>query len=143
MFRKMLVAFDGSEQSNKAFDAALEMDVKCSNKSANILVLSVAQLPEPAELTLINEGSIIKGITEYYEEQFKALKERAEKKGVNISTEVVMGHPADMIVKYAEEKGCDMIIMGHRGRSKIANWLLGSVSRRVASYSPCTVTIVK
>jgi nucleotide-binding universal stress UspA family protein len=143
MFRKMLVAFDGSEQSLKAFDTALEMDVKCSNKAANVLVISVAQLPEPVESTLINSGTILKGITEYYEEQFKVLKERAEKKGVNISTEVVMGHPADMIVKYAQEKGCDMIVMGHRGRSKIADWLLGSVSKRVASYSPCTVTIVK
>ncbi len=141
MFTKMLVAFDGSEQSNKAFDTALEMDVKCSNKSANVLVLSVAQMPEPVEL--INTGAIIQGITEYYEEQFKALRERAEKKGVKISTEVVMGHPADMIVKYAGEKGCDVIIMGHRGRSKIAGWLMGSVSKRVASYSPCTVTIVK
>jgi nucleotide-binding universal stress UspA family protein len=143
MFRKMLVAFDGSEQSLKAFDTALEMDVKCSNKAANVLVISVAQLPEPVESTLINSGTILKGITEYYEEQFKVLKERAEKKGVNISTEVVMGHPADRIVKYAQEKGCDMIVMGHRGRSKIADWLLGSVSKRVASYSPCTVTIVK
>jgi nucleotide-binding universal stress UspA family protein len=143
MFRKMLVAFDGSEQSLKAFDTALEMDVKCSNKAATILVISVAQLPEPVESTLINSGAIIQGITEYYEGQFKVLKERAEKKGVSISTEVVMGHPADMIVKYAEEKGCDTIVMGHRGRSAIAGWLLGSVSRRVASYSPCTVTIVK
>jgi nucleotide-binding universal stress UspA family protein len=143
MFRKVLVAYDGSEQSNKAFETALEMDVKCSDKAASVLVLSVAQLPEPMESTLINSGSIVQGITEYYEKQFNALKERAEKKGVSITTEVVMGHPADMIVKYAQEKGCDLIIMGHRGRSAIAGWLLGSVSRRVASYSPCTVTIVK
>ena len=36
-----------------------------------------------------------------------------------------------------------MIIVGQRGKSKIAKWLLGSVSKRVSSYAPCTVTIVK
>jgi nucleotide-binding universal stress UspA family protein len=62
---------------------------------------------------------------------------------VEIKAEVVVGHPADQIVRYAADNNCDMIVLGHRGRSKIADWLLGSVSKRVSSYSPCTVTIVK
>lgn len=36
-----------------------------------------------------------------------------------------------------------MVILGRRGKSKIEGWLLGSVSKRVATYAPCTVTIVK
>lgn len=38
---------------------------------------------------------------------------------------------------------CDMICIGQRGKSRIQQWLLGSVSKRVATYAHCTVTIVK
>jgi nucleotide-binding universal stress UspA family protein len=36
-----------------------------------------------------------------------------------------------------------MIVMGHRGKSRLQRWLLGSVSKRVLSYAPCTVTVVR
>ena len=143
MVRKILVAFDGSEKSYEAFSFALDMSKNYLNLSVDIFVLSVAQPPEPMDFTEINPDAIMKGIRQYYEELFKGLREKAAKRGTNIQTEVVMGHPADQIIKYAGEKGCDLIVMGHRGRSKIADWLLGSVSRRGASHSPCTVTIVK
>ena len=141
MVKKILVAFDGSEKSYEAFDFALEMSRNCPNSSTEVLVIAVAQPPEPIDI--VEMDAVIESITQHYEELFKGLKERAKEKGVEIKAEVVIGHPADQIVRYAAEKGCDMIVLGHRGRSKIADWLLGSVSKRVSSYSPCTVTIVK
>jgi len=141
MVKKILVAFDGSEKSYEAFDFALEMSKNCPNSSTEVLVIAVAQPPEPIDI--VEMDAVIESITQHYEELFKGLKERAKEKGVEIKAEVVIGHPADQIVRYASEKGCDMIVLGHRGRSKIADWLLGSVSKRVSSYSPCTVTIVK
>lgn len=141
MLKKILVAFDGSEKSYEAFDFAMEISRNCPNAAPEILVISVAQPPEPIDI--VEMDAVIESVTQHYEELFKGLKEKAKEKGVEIKTEVVVGHPADQIVKYAEEKACDMIVLGHRGRSKIADWLLGSVSKRVSSYSPCTVTIVK
>jgi nucleotide-binding universal stress UspA family protein len=87
--------------------------------------------------------AIIDSATEHYEELFRGLKEKAQKKNVEIRTEVVVGHPADQIIKYASDKKTDMIVVGHRGKSKIAGWLQGSVSKRIGTYAPCTVTIVK
>jgi nucleotide-binding universal stress UspA family protein len=58
-------------------------------------------------------------------------------------SEIVVGHPAEQIVRYAKENDIDQLIMGQKGKSKIESWLLGSVSKRVSTYSPCTVTIVK
>jgi nucleotide-binding universal stress UspA family protein len=141
MVKKILVAFDGSEKSYEAFDFALEMSRNCPNSSTEVLVIAVAQPPEPIDI--VEMDAVIESITQHYEELFKGLKERAKEKGVEIKAEVVIGHPADQIVRYAQENACDMIVLGHRGRSKIADWLLGSVSKRVSSYSPCTVTIVK
>jgi nucleotide-binding universal stress UspA family protein len=141
MLRKILVAFDGSTQSYQAFDYALEMSKLCSGLSPEIIVLSVAQPPEPIDI--VEMDAVIDGATQHYEELFKGLREKAKEKGLEIKTEVAVGHPADQIIRYAKEMKCDMVIVGQKGKSKIESWLLGSVSKRVATYAPCTVTIVK
>jgi nucleotide-binding universal stress UspA family protein len=141
MLKKILVAFDGSKQSYKAFEFALELSKLDAGTAPEIIVLSVAQPPEPADIVEVD--AIIDSATEHYEELFKDLRGKAKAKGLEIQTDVTVGHPAAQIVKVADEKKCDMIIVGHRGKSKMADWLLGSVSKRVSSYAPCTVTIVK
>ena len=141
MLKNILVAFDGSEQSRKAFNFALEMSRHCTGALPEITVVSVTQPPEPIDI--VEMDAIIDSATQHYEELFKGLREKAKAEGVDIKTEIVVGHPADQIIKYAAEKKSDMVILGHLGKSKIANWLLGSVSKRVSSYAPCTVTIVK
>jgi nucleotide-binding universal stress UspA family protein len=141
MLKRILVAFDGSEQSSKAFDFALEMFKLCAGAAPEIMVLSVAQPPEPIEI--VEMDAIIDSASIHYEALFARLRDKAKAQNVEISTDIVVGHPADQIIKYAAEKKADMIVVGQRGKSKIANWLLGSVSKRVSSYASCTVTIVK
>ena len=141
MLRKILVAFDGSEQSYKAFDFALDMSRLCPGAAPEIMVISVAQPPEPIDI--VEMDAVIDSATQHYEVLFKGLERDAKERNIEIKTEVVVGHPADQIVRYAKEKNPDMIVVGQKGKSKIESWLLGSVSKRVATYAPCTVTIVK
>ena len=139
--KKLLVAFDGSEYSIKAFDFALELSNLSPEPSHEIYVLSVAQPPEPADLVEVD--AIIDAAREHYEELFSDLRRKGREANVPVITEVAVGHPAQQIVHYADEKGCDMVILGHRGKSLMERWKIGSVSKRVTSYAPCTVTIVK
>lgn len=141
MFKKILVAFDGSEQSLKAFDFALQLASSCVGTSHEITVISVAQPPEPADIVEVN--AVIDNAISYYEKLFGDLKNKAKSRNLEIRTEVLIGHPADQIIRYASETNADIIILGQTGKSKIQNWLLGSVSKRVCTYAPCTVTIVK
>jgi nucleotide-binding universal stress UspA family protein len=141
MLKKILVAFDGSEKSYDAFDFALEMSKLCPNAAPDIIVLSVAQPPEPIDI--VEMDAVIDSATQYYEQLFNDLRQRARAKNLEIKTEVAVGHPADQIIRYASELKIDMVIMGQKGKSRIESWLLGSVSKRVATYAPCTVTIVK
>lgn len=141
MLKKILVAFDGSQQSYKAFDFALDMSKLCPGAAPEIVVLSVAQPPEPIDI--VEMDAIIDSATLHYEDLFKGLKEKAKERNIEIKTEVIVGHPADQIVRYAKEMRSDMIIVGQKGKSKVETWLLGSVSKRIATYAPCTVTIVK
>lgn len=141
MLRKILVAFDGSEQSYKAFDFALDMSRLCPAASPEIIVISVAQPPEPIDI--VEMDAVIDSATRHYEDLFKGLERDATERNIEIKTEVIVGHPADQIVRYAKEKNSDMIVIGQKGKSKIESWLLGSVSKRVVTYAPCSVTIVK
>lgn len=141
MVKKILVAFDGSEQSYQAFDFALDMSQMCPGAAVNIIALSVAQPPEPIDI--VEMDAIIDSATRHYEDLFKGLREKAKVRNYEIKTEVAIGHPADQIVRYAYENACDMVVMGQRGKSKIERWMLGSVSKRVATHAACTVIIVK
>ena len=139
--KKVVVAFDGSPSAYKAFDFALEMSTRYQGGGYEIFVISVVQPPEPADI--VEMDAIIDAGKEHYETLFAELRDKAKGCPAPITTEVLIGHPADQIVHYAAEKECDMVIIGQRGKSRIEQWLLGSVSKRVASYVHCTVTIVK
>ena len=140
MITKMLVGFDASEESYKAFDFALDM--AASHKSEpEILVLSVIRPPEG--MNLVDTDSLLDEAAQEFKTELAGLTEKAKSANLKISTDVAVGHPADTIVRYAEEKGCSLIIVGHKGRSKLGGLLLGSVSRHIASLAGCTVVIVR
>lgn len=47
------------------------------------------------------------------------------------------------IIRYAREKGCDLIVMGTHGRSGLAHVLMGSVAERVVRKAPCPVLTIR
>lgn len=136
--RKILVAYDGSKQSEKAFNLALDM---ASKYSAQMIVFSVARLPEPS--IVFEAGDVLHNAEEYYEGRFKAMKDQVSAAGVTTRFLVRVGHPAEQIVLLANEEAVDAIVMGHRGESFLQRWLLGSVAKRVLSYANCTVVVVR
>ena len=117
------------------------MSKMCPGAAVTIIVLSVAQPPEPIDI--VEMDAMIDNATRHYEDLFKGLREKAKERNYEIQTEVTIGHPADQIIRYAYENACDMVVMGQRGKSTIERWMLGSVSKRVATHAACTVIIVK
>jgi len=53
------------------------------------------------------------------------------------------GDPAECIIQTAQEHRADLILLGHRGMTESAGFLLGGVSQKVATYAPCSVLICK
>jgi nucleotide-binding universal stress UspA family protein len=62
---------------------------------------------------------------------------------VTLQTHVLVGHPADQILKTAAKHAADLIVVGQRGRSAIREWVSGSTSRRVVSHANCPVLVVR
>ncbi|MDA8155034.1 MAG: universal stress protein [Actinomycetota bacterium] len=140
MIKNMLVAIDGSPKSFEAFDFALDMAAAC-NAAPLIHLLAVVQPPE--SLYLVETDSLVDSASKQFEAVLKGLAEKAKAKNIAVRTVVTVGHPAERIVKFAGEKNCDLIVVGHTGKSMLGGLLLGSVSRRVAAEAPCSVVIVK
>lgn len=138
MLRTILVAFDGSDQSRSAFDLGLEIAAKFN---AKLLLVGIIRLPEPA-ISVEIDAMLDRGKT-HFAEEFEQLAERAKAAGVQFETEIEVGHPAEHIVRYAEDNHADMIVMGRRGLTRATRWILGSVSERVMRYAHCPVTVVK
>ena len=138
MPKKILVAFDGSEPSKRAFRFALEL---AQPFRAQVSVVSVAQPPEPP--SMVESSAMREAATDQFVAEFEWMRSQADAMGVEVATHVAFGHPAEQIVKQADERESDLIVMGHRGKSRIQEWLLGSVSKRVLSYAACSVTIVR
>src|SRR3712207_2794195 len=65
---------------------------------------------------------------------------------LKINTEMIetsSASAADEIIKYAKEKGVDLIVVGTKGRSGLRKTLLGSVASKVVTHSPCSVLVVR
>ena len=138
MIETILVAFDGSDQSRKAFDLGLEMAVKFN---AKLLVVGVVRLPEPA-ISIEIDAMLDRGRT-HFAEEFEKLGAQAREQNVDLLTHVAIGHPAEQILRAAEDNHADLIVMGRRGMTRATRWILGSVSERVMRYAHCPVTVVK
>jgi nucleotide-binding universal stress UspA family protein len=136
--KRILVAHDGSEDADGAFESALDFAALCG---ARLQVVSVATPPEPP--TRVETEATLDAATRHYEDVFDGLRRRAKERGVDLETRVLVGHAAEQILRLAADTGADLIVVGHRGRSAIREFIFGSTSRRVVSYATCSVLVVR
>ena len=146
MFKKILVAVDGSKLSFKAMDKAIELQKLMDAEIYLLCVYKHHSLFEASMSIERPEGMDIpdQALSEYAKEIVNHAKEKAKEKGaVKVRGFVKAGRPSSVIVKFAQEKDVDLIVLGTRGtHSDKDGMLLGSVSHRVASKAKCPVLVV-
>ena len=138
--QKVLVPVDGSESSRKALEMAVAI---AQAAQARLTVLEVIEEfgPLPGYYEAPPPG---KDRADWIAEQrFEKVHPVLEELGAAWERRVEEGDPADQICRVAEEGRHDLIVIGHRGRSEVARFLLGSVSGRVVQHAPCSVVVVK
>lgn len=138
MIKRILVATDGSEAAGKAYTFAVDMAKKYD---AELYVLAVARPPDFGED--VETEAIIENSKKHYQKVLAPLRAQAPSLGVRLHFEVVVGHPAEQIMRHAEQYKADIIAIGHRGKTFIERWRLGSVTHRVLQYAHCPVIVVR
>lgn len=151
MIKRVLVAVDGSENSNRALDFALDLAEKYN---ANVMVLNVSESPavgvvplEPTEHVAYAGGAVdfYKDFQRFHEDILRKAVHRARefKPNVTVSSKLREGNAASEIVSEAKEGGFDIIVVGHKGLGRVKELFLGNISERVAHLAPCPVIIVR
>ena len=146
MIQSILVPVDGSEQSDRAIDYAVELAGKFSSSISVLCVYRHHSMLE-ASLSMVRPSdpeSPDEALATYAKEIAATAKQRALDHGAaKVEGFVKRGPPARTIVAFAEQHGVDTIVMGARGTGDVESFLLGSVSHKVSGLSPVTCILVK
>jgi nucleotide-binding universal stress UspA family protein len=138
-FERIVVAIDGSECSDRAFDKAVEL---AKLTGATLTALAV-EGPLPAYAATLGEVDEVKREKDlFFGALAAAARARAEQEGVAVEVAVQPGHAAELIVRLARDRAADLIVLGHRGHF-VRDHLLGSTADRVAGHADCPVMIVR
>jgi nucleotide-binding universal stress UspA family protein len=99
---------------------------------------------ELGSMTLASGSTPITIRRDYVEEALLQLREMVPPSFTSVwETEVASGSPAEAIVRLAQERQVDLIVMGTHGRTGLSHILLGSVAEKVVREAPCPVLIIR
>ncbi len=155
MFNKILVALDRSHMNQQVFEEVLDLAVKTN---AHLMLLHVLSSEEensplmPIYSSLNYYPELTR--TELYQKEWDEFREEGVKilqyytnlattNGVETEFTQNLGSPGRNICEFARNWNADLIVVGRRSRSKLAEVFLGSVSNYVLHHAPCSVLIIE
>lgn len=136
--KHILVPMDGSKPSFAALDHAIQIARVCQATVIGVHVVSFL----PAEFM----PSVVPYRIYQKKEAGKFMekaKERAAKKGILFKYTITYGNPAEQVIGMAKSKKFDLIVVGARGKGRVKEMFLGSVSNEILHKSRIPVMIVK
>ncbi|OGL39435.1 MAG: hypothetical protein A2043_06030 [Candidatus Schekmanbacteria bacterium GWA2_38_9] len=140
MFKKILIANDGSDGAKHALQVAIDLSKKYN---ADLHSISVEE-GVPHYAATIGEVEEFKQETNnYFRKVNEEAVEMAKKEGVKLHTKVLPGHEVETVINYAKDGKFDLLVIGFMGHSKIFGRVWGSTSQNITKLSPCTVIVVK
>lgn len=139
---RILFPVDLTESSDKLVPQVLTMARKFSAELHILFVVRIFQyfssiyVPHPSINLFENE--LIEGARKKMDEFVQAQFASVDK----VTSEVILGDPADTIISYIEQHQVDMIVMGTHGRKGLDRVIFGSVAERVIKTSPVPVLVI-
>ena len=138
----MLVPLDGSELAEVVFTYAKEL---AGRLDLDIILLHVTR--QAAENTMPMRKAYIERAVEAIQRQSREIQKKiaTKKRGkpIEVRGEVVIGYPADEILRFADENKVDLILMATHGRSGIKRWTMGSVADKILRATKIPVWLVR
>lgn len=140
MFRKILLAYDGSEGANRALEAGIKL---AQTHHAELWALAVEErLPRfPATIDEMKEEKAF--ADQHYGKILQVARARAQEAGIELKTLRYPGHPAQTILHVAKEGKFDLVLLGHSGLSGVWAKFLGTTAEKVSRHAPCSVLIIR
>jgi|SRR2546425_6115852 len=142
-YARILVGYDGSENSKRSLRKAIEL-AKVLGSEVRIVTVEDTIGYVPSLAGVVYPPNLRKSLLEQGNTLLKEAINSVKEAGItNVLGSVEEGSPADMILAYASDCKADLIVLGRRGIRGIERFLMGSVSSAVVSHSGCDVLVVK
>ena len=142
MYKRILLAYDGSESGQRAL-----LDARDMASWGQPEVHLVAVMPPPAAFIGGEGGVYDLGLEEQERKEYQGVLEdglrRLRDSGHSVKGDVVVGEAVVEIAEYAKKVNADLIVVGHKHLdSWAARWWRGSVSKSLIEHSSCNVLVV-
>ena len=139
MFKKILVAVDGSSNSDRAVEAAAAL---AGAARTGLVICHAFHIPDHYRSDLAD--SLEDALREDAEDILDHASRVATAADVQAETRLLSkGHPAEAVLAFADEIQADLIVVGIRGRTPDTARSMGSVSSAVSSGASCSVLLVR
>jgi len=143
-YRSIVVGTDGSETAERAVQHAGQMAV---DHGARLVVVTAY---EPHDDQLVKESGGVPddirwALTDRVQAEEKASHGRGIAREVGVAgvvAQAIAGSPPDVLLEAAQDFDADVIVVGSKGLTGAARFVLGSVASSVAHHAPCDVCIV-
>ena len=144
MYRRILIAVDGSETSNKALSAALEM---ASYSGGRSVLRLIHVLDQTAYLVGSDSlGSLVNAMREAGQKILAEGLAIVQSAGVQAETVLVHrlgAHLAETVSADAREWDASLVVVGTHGRRGVGRMLLGSGAEQIIRLAPCPVLVIR
>jgi nucleotide-binding universal stress UspA family protein len=137
MYKHILVAVDGSENSLRAIEQVAEIVGDSSDIQVDLA--SVIAIDVYSDMVY----DPIEAHGDAQRELIQPALDILAKTGVKANVVLLHGRPADEIIRYAEKEAVDLLVIGSRGLNALQEFAIGSVSHKVIKHSKCPVLVVK
>ena len=139
---RILIAVDGSEHSSLALRYLARLTKGLKQAPEIHILFADEPLFRSVALDLGTEG-----VARYHAESaklpFTQARRILNRAALPYEEHLLVGDPAETILKFAKSKKCDLVIMGSHGRSALKSLLLGSVTSKVLGHGQVPLTIVR
>lgn len=140
MFKKILLAADGSSHSKRAAEKAIFLAKKTEGSSVTLIHV-IDDIPGRTEV--LEEALSPGKVPDHHKERTASIEKSLEDEGVTYEVQHIFGEPGPSIIRNANNGDYDIVVIGSRGLNPFQEMVLGSVSHKVAKRADCPVMIVK
>lgn len=139
MYRTILIAADGSDNSLRAAKEAIK--IASMAKGSEVTIIYVIDHNEAGNEEIHRSSSPEFELAR--QQKIQPIIDLLEKEKIFHKVEMIYGIPSHVISEYANDRNFDIVIMGKRGLNPMQEMVLGSVSRSVLNKVDAPVLIVK
>ena len=130
MYKKILMAYDGSREGRRVIEEGGQMAAMCQAEVFLLAVISVPRGRVMSEASRERAMEVVEGGVDILRND-----------DIEASGDIAVGEPVEQILEKAKQFNSDLIVVGHRKLDTLSRWWRGSTGASLVVDAPCSVLV--